>query len=154
MTGPRVDEEFSRLAPVSDRRRWVGGGLLVQVVGVGIPATYLGVKAHRMSVTGHLTAATVRLAWRADAHTTVGLALLIGGALIFAVGSTVMARPFVRRRSTLLVAVPIAAFLGVFVLGVLALILAALVAGWLDWLDFFDFPSGEGRRRRRRTSSR
>jgi NhaP-type Na+/H+ or K+/H+ antiporter len=143
-----VDDDPRMLSPVSSRGRWIGWGLVVQLVGVGIPVIYLAVKAHRMSVTGHVTAASVRLAWRSDAHTAAGLALLVAGAFIFAVGSIVMARPFVRRRATLLVAVPVAALLGVFVLGVVALLIAALVAGWLDFLEIFDAPSG-GRRRRR-----
>jgi hypothetical protein len=104
-----------------------------------------------MSVTGHITASTVRLAWRADAHTAIGLTLITAGAVIFSVGSMVMARPFVRRRATLLIAVPIAAVVGVLVLGVAALVIAALIAGWLDALDFLDFPDGERRKRRQKT---
>jgi hypothetical protein len=134
------------LAPVSSRGRWIGWGLVLQLLGVGLPAAYLAVDAHRMSVAGHITAASVRLAWRADAHTAAALTLLVVGVVIFAVGSTLMARPFVRRRSTLLVAVPIAAVLGVFLLGVFALLIAGLLAGWLDFLDIFDFGPG-GRRR-------
>jgi hypothetical protein len=143
-----ADDDPRLLAPVSSRGRWIGWGLVLQIIGVGLPAAYLAVDAHRMSVVGHITAASVRLALRADAHTPGALTLLVVGAVIFAVGSTLMARPFVRRRSTLLVAVPVAAVLGVFVLGVFAVLIAGLLAGWLDFLDVFDFgPSGRRRAR-------
>jgi hypothetical protein len=151
LSQPRADDDPRLLSPVSSRGRWIGWGLVVQLIGVGLPSAYLGARAHRLSVTGHITASSVRLAWRSDAHTGAGLILLIVGVVTFAVGSTVMARPFVRRRATLLVAVPVAAILGMFVLGVLALLVAALLAGWLDFLDIFDSPSGGRRKRRRQT---
>lgn len=145
-----VDEAPHTLPAVSSRGRWIGSGLAVQVIGVGLPAAYLGVTTRRMTVTGHITAASVRLAWRSDAHTGVGLTVLVTGAVIFAAGSTLMARPFVRRRKTLLVAVPLAALLSVLVFGVLALVVAAIAAGWLEWLDIVGFPSGGGGRGRNR----
>jgi len=104
-----------------------------------------------MSITGHITASSVRLAWRADAHTGSGLALLI--LVAFAVGSTLMARPFVRRRTTLLIGVPVAAVLRVFALGIFALVVAAVLAGWLDFLDVFDSASGSRQTRRRQAQS-
>lgn len=145
--------EYGELHPLSSLRRWVVWGLVLQLIGVGVPAAYVGAAAHRLSVTGHITATSLRLAWRSDAHTGTGVTLLLAGGVIFAVGSVVMARPFVRRRATLFVAVPLAALLGVFVFGVLALLIAALIAGWLDFLDIADF-SPDGRRRRRRQTSR
>jgi hypothetical protein len=39
-----------------------------------------------------------------------------------------MARPFVRRKSTLLIAVPLAAILGIVVLGAAVLLVVALIA--------------------------
>jgi hypothetical protein len=137
MSGSRALAERgpSTLPPVSSRGRWIGWGLAIELVGVGVPAAYFGANAHRMSVTGHITAASVRLAWRSDAHAGAGLALLIAGAAAFAAGSTVMARPFVDRRSTLLVAVPLMALLSVFVLGVVALLVAAAVAAGDNWME-------------------
>jgi hypothetical protein len=149
----RLGDEPRALPPVSSRGRWIGWGFVVQVIGIAVPAAYLSVNAHRMSVTADITAASFRLAWRSDAHTGTGLALLMIGAATFAIGSTLMARPFVRRRVTLLIAVPLAALLGVLVLGVLALVVAAVVGGALDWLDTFDVPSGGGRKGRKGTQN-
>jgi hypothetical protein len=44
------------------------------------------------------------------------------------IGGVVLARPFVRTRVTLLVAVPLAALLGLAALGVLAVLVAAVIA--------------------------
>src|ERR1019366_7984719 len=109
---------------------------------------YLGWTAHRLSITGHITAASVRLAWRSDAHSGTGLALLVTGLAIFAAGSVLTARPFARNRATWLVAVPIAAILGMLVFGVFALLIAALVDGGLNWGDFADGPSRRRKGRR------
>lgn len=138
------------LAPVSRRQPWILGGLAVQVAGMGVPVGYLIATAHRLSI-GHITGSTVRLAWRSDSHTTVGLTLLLSGALVFAVGSTLMARPFCRRLSTLLIAVPIAAIIGMFVLGALAILVTAVVSEGWDSLNWVDLPvdGGGGRRKKR-----
>ncbi len=129
----------------------------MQFVGVGLPAAYLIAVAHRMSIAGHITGATLRLAWRADAHTATGLTLLVAGAVTFAAGSILMARPFVRNRVALLVAVPIAAIFGMAVFGLAALLIATAAAGWLDGadaLDLFspDFSTGKRRKERRECS--
>ncbi len=68
-----------------------------------------------------------------------------------------LAPPFVRRVSTLLVAVPLAAMAGLAVFGVVALLLAALFAtaasagsaGWSHSLEDL-LPGGWPRRRRRK----
>lgn len=149
--GPHQALEPGQLAPVTDRTRWIGGGFALQVVGAGVPAGYVISIAHRMSIGGHITSATVLLAWRSDSHTTTGLALLLSGALVFAVGSTLMARPFVLRRSTLLIAVPIAAVAGVLVLGLLALLVGALLEPGSDWFGGgFGGGGGGGSGRKRR----
>ena len=139
------------LAPVSRRQPWILGGLAVQVAGMGVPVGYLIATARRLSIGGHITGSTVRLAWRSDSHTTVGLTLLLSGALVFAVGSTLMARPFCRRLSTLLIAVPIAAIIGMFVLGALAILVTAVVSEGWDSLNWVDLPvdGGGGRRKKR-----
>jgi hypothetical protein len=48
--------------------------------------------------------------------------------MLFVVGAVVLARPFVTRRSTLLIAVPAAAIAGVAVLGAVALVCAVVIA--------------------------
>jgi hypothetical protein len=84
---------------------WVAWGLALQTIGVGIPVTIALRRANRDGVLGRVTHYTVRLVWhemlRADAD--VGLMLL--GLVVFLVGAVVMARPFVRRRAALFVAV-------------------------------------------------
>ena len=147
--------DLSRLPPVSNPKRWVAIGLALQIVGVGVPSGYLLSTAHREGIGGHITAATVRLAWRSDAHTTVGLVLLLVGLVVFALGSMVMARPFVRRPVTAFVAVPLAAAAGMLVLGFIALLIA--IAGafgdWLDILGDWPFDGDRGKRRRNQNST-
>jgi hypothetical protein len=62
-----------------------------------------------------------------------------------------MARPYVSGPVTLFVAVPVAAVVGMLVLGILAVIVAPLVAAVAngDWLDLgFDFD-GRGKKAKR-----
>jgi hypothetical protein len=82
----------SVLPRVGRPKRWVAIGLALQTVGIGVPGGYLISTAHREGIGGHITAATVRLAWRSDAHTTTGLVLLLVGLVVFGLGSMVMAR--------------------------------------------------------------
>lgn len=77
---------------------------------------------------------------------------------MFAAGAIVLARPFARRRSTLLILVPLMAIAGLAVLGVIALVCAALIAlgeslgdgGLQGLLDNFDawWPGDRGKRRK------
>ena len=135
-----------RLAPVANDRPWIVAGFLLQLAGVVAPVAYLLLTARKLSIAGHITGSTFRLAWRADAHTTVGLTLLIGGAIVFAVGSVLLARPYVTRRVTLFLAVPLAAATGMTVFGVLAFfVVAAAAIGW----DFLDVPD-LGRQKRKK----
>ncbi|HEX4865459.1 MAG TPA: hypothetical protein VFV02_15420, partial [Acidimicrobiales bacterium] len=78
MSNTTVDAGISgaTLPPVTRPKRWIAVGLALQIVGVGVPGGYLLSTAHREGIGGHITAATVRLAWRSDAHTTAGLVLL------------------------------------------------------------------------------
>jgi hypothetical protein len=114
-------------------------------------AAYVWLKVRHQNIGGHLTAATIRLAWHSELHTRQGLAVMAAGALIYAAGSVLLARPFISRPVTLFVVVPAAAVAGMLVLGVLALIaallIAAVVTGYLDLgLDF----GGDRRNARRR----
>ena len=146
--------DVSRLPPVTHPKRWVGVGLALQVAGVGVPGGYVVNTAYKEGIGGHITAATFRLAWRSDAHTTAGLVLLLLGLVLFGCGSTVMARPFVKRPLTLFLAIPVAAAAGMLVLGFVALLIAIIVAAG-DWLDMpADWPfDGERRKRRKNENS-
>jgi hypothetical protein len=139
------------LASVAFPKVWIGVGWLLQAGGVGVPAVYVVTRARHESIGGHLTAATIRLAWHGVAHTTAGMALLICGAFVFAIGSVAMARPLVRRPVMLLVVVPVAAVAGMLVLGVIALIVAAVIAIGenLDLLDLADLADSTDRNSKR-----
>lgn len=142
------------LPPVTHPKRWVAVGLALQLAGVGVPGGYLVSTANRESIGGHLTAATVQLAWRSDAHTTAGLVLLSLGLVGFGLGTMLMARPFVRRPLTAFVAVPIAGVAGMLVLGFVALIIAIIVGagGWLDILSDWPFDGDRRKHRKNETS--
>ncbi len=121
------------LSPVRAPWHWVLAGVLVQAVGVGVPVVYLVGKARREGIGGHITAATVRLVWHGPAHTKAGLILLFVGAVVFAAGSVLIARPYVRRPVLLLVAIPLAGAVGMLLLGAFALLLVFAI-------DVGDFP--------------
>jgi hypothetical protein len=116
------------LARVEHRTRWIAWGLVLQVVGVGIPVLVVVLRARHDSVVGHITRYTVRLAWTEMLHNGSDVALILLGSGVFVGGCVVMARPFVTHRSTLLIAVPAAAVLGIVVLGVGVLVAVALIA--------------------------
>jgi hypothetical protein len=133
---------------------WVLSGFTLQLVGAVGVAAYAWIKLRHQGIGGHITAATIRLLWHADVHTRTGLAVFAAGAVIYAAGSILMARPYVSRPVMLFAAVPAAAIAGVLVLGVLALLVAILLAALEDNFDLpLDFGSrrggaGSGRRRR------
>jgi hypothetical protein len=120
---------WHRLAPVSRRWPWITGGLLLQLIGAGAPVVYVLDKAHKEGLGGQISRATLTLAWRQAVHSHAGLALMISGAVVFVVGSMLVARPFVKSWVALFVAVPIAALAGVLVLGLAAVVVTLIVAG-------------------------
>lgn len=115
-----------RLAPVVHRGRWIAGGLGLQLAGIGGSLAYVAAKAKHEGIGGLITTATVRLAWHESLHARAGIAVLAAAAVVFALGSVLLARPFVKRRLTLLVAVPLAGVCGALVLGAIALVVALL----------------------------
>lgn len=143
---------------VRSPERWLISGLILQTVGVVGVAVYAWLKLRHQGIGGHITATTVRLAWHADLHTGTGLAVLAVGIVIYAVGSILMARPFLSRPVMLFVTVPLAAVAGMLALGVLVLVVAILAAALaydfelpLDF-DFGGRPRGgnrSGKSRRR-----
>jgi hypothetical protein len=145
------------LSPVHSRGRWLAWGLALQVIGVGIPVVTAVHRAHEAGVGGALSHYTLRLVWHEMLRRGADVALIILGVALFVAGAVVLARPFVRRVSTLSVAVPLAALAGLAVFGVVALLVALVIAatasaGDADWgsalADFL--PDGwPGRRRRK-----
>jgi hypothetical protein len=143
------------LPPVRARGPWVAWGLALQATGVGIPVLAALVREHEASVGGAVTHYTIRLIWHEMLHSRSDVALIILGVVLFAAGAVVLARPFVRRSSTLMLAVPLAAVAGLAVFGVVALIIAAVIAaaaasGSGDWADvasnLIDWPRSRRRR--------
>lgn len=120
------------LPPVESRGRWIAWGLALQVIGVGIPVVTALRRAREGSVGGAVTHYTVRLVWHEMLRSRADVALIVLGVVLFVVGAVVLARPFVRRPVTLVVAVPLAAVAGLAVFGVFALVCAALFAAAAD----------------------
>lgn len=152
---PSLFEDRRELKPVRHRSRWIWWGLCLQIVGVGIPVVVLIEQAKKDGLLGQITLYTVRFVWHEALRSGADLSLIVAGVALFAAGSMLLARPFVRRRTTLLVAVPVAAVVGVLACGVLALMVAVVVAiaaatdgeldpGFLEMLWW-----GDGRKRRR-----
>jgi hypothetical protein len=148
------------LAPVAHRGWWIFCGLLLQIAGVGGPLVHVLTKARHEDIGGVVSVATFRLAWHESLHARAGVLLPAAGTAVFVAGCVLLARPFVRRRRTLLIAVPLAAVVGVLVAGVAAIVVALVVVafesggsgggggGGVGNLDF-DLPSGSKRRARR-----
>ena len=147
------------LPPVKARARWIAWGLALQVTGVGIPVVTALRRAHESGVVGGITHYTVRLVWHEMLRSGADVGLIVLGVLLFVAGAVVLARPFVRRTGTLLVAVPLTAVAGLAVFGVVALVFAAIIAaaeapGDVNWADLMSnlgsgqwWPGG-GRRRK------
>ena len=130
--GPTQHDRRFTLPPVENRAPWIGFGLLLQVIGAAAPVAYVLLKAKRENVGGSLTLATIRLAWHQSVHSKAGLAVLIGGAVVFAAGAVLLARPFAKNWLIWLVAVPVAALVGVLVLGAAALVVTVILAAAVD----------------------
>ncbi len=132
----RIPPGRSELRPVRARGRWIGWGLALQLIGAAIPLALALHLARKDGVLGSITRYTVRLVWQQMAHSGADLALVLVGVALFIAGSVVLARPFVRRRSTLLFGVPLAALAGLLVFGVFAVVIGAVIAAERDPGDF------------------
>lgn len=133
-----------RIGPTAHRGWWIFIGLVLQLAGSGVPTIYVWRKAKHQDVGGLITVATVKLAWHQSLHAKAGIDILVGGAALFVIGSVVLARPFAQHWVTLLVFVPIAALVGVLVLGVAVLIVALLVATLMGDGDLGALSTGGG----------
>ncbi|MBV8431342.1 MAG: hypothetical protein JO244_09285 [Solirubrobacterales bacterium] len=138
------------LSPVRSRTVWTVSGLAVQAAGLGVVTAFVWAKLRHQDIGGHITAATFRLIWHEEVHTRTGMAVFITGAIIYAAGSILLARPHVSRPVTLFIAVPVAAVAGMVVLGALALAVACLISALHDPLDVGMGGAGGGHGRRRR----
>jgi hypothetical protein len=124
-------------------------GLLVQTLGVGSVAVVMWHNVRDQSLGGRISAEMVRFAWHSELHNRAGLVVLAAGAVTYAIGSVVMARPYISRPATLLIAVPLAAVAGMLILGVLALALAALLSALANSAGG-GYGGGAGRKDRRK----
>lgn len=132
MEAARISPRRGELQPVRARGVWIAWGVVLQVVGAAIPVTIALHLESKDGVLGSITRYTVRLVWQQMAHSAADLALVVLGVALFIVGSVVLARPFVRRRSTLLLGVPLAALVGLLALGVFAVVVAIVIAAEQD----------------------
>lgn len=150
-----------QLRPLERRGVWIVWGLALQVIGAGIPVTVALRRANRDGVLGSFTHYTIRLIWHEMLRSRADVALIIAGVIVFAIGTVVMARPFVRRRTALFTTVPALAVAGLMAFGVIALLVACVVAlvqsppGELNLGDLFNNLLGGwwmpgGRRNRRK----
>jgi len=143
LTGTEEEpQQFGRLKPVTTKNAWIAGGLILQLIGVGGSVAYVVVKARHENVGGSITGATVRLAWRDILHSKTGLAIMIAGAVVFAIGAILLARPYAKSWPMLLVVVPLAAIVGMLILGAAVLVVSLIIA--LAWMTDGDAFTGWG----------
>lgn len=141
------------LAPVRRRAPWIACGLLVQAAAVAMALAWAYRRYKNDAMTGVALRTTVKLVWTETVHSAAGVAVLAGSAVLFAAGSVLLARPYVRSVPMLLVVVPIAALAGLAVLGAFALVVAVLAALASAGFDGFD-GSGVGGGSRKRAKAR
>ena len=125
------------LPPVSSRAPWIACGLVIQAAAVAMVLAWTYSRYKDDAMEGVALRTTVKLIWTETLHSPAGVGILVASAVLFAVGSMLLARPYVRSLPMLLVGVPIAAIAGLGVLGAFALILALLAllayAGLDNW---------------------
>ena len=107
------------LEPVAHRNYWIAGGLALQFIGAAVPAGVLLHRAKSEDLLDHVDGLTVKLVWHQAVHHSSDLAMIILGAVLFVIGSMVLARPFVKSPVTLVLAVPLAALAFLVALGAL-----------------------------------
>lgn len=146
---PEDSHRFA-LHPVAKRGPWIVSGFVLQAIGVAAPAVYVVLKAKQENLGGSLTLATIRLSWHDSVHSKTGLAVLIAGAVVFAIGAVLLARPFAKNWLIWLIAVPAAAIVGVMLLGAAALLVAVILICASSDTDFPSFSTGGGTRTRKR----
>ena len=110
-------------------------GLTLQTLSVAGVSAFAWINLRHQGIGGHITAATIRLAWHSDVHTRAGVAVLAGGAVVYAAGSILIARPYVSRPATLFIAVPAAVAAGMLALGALSLIVALVLTALANNVD-------------------
>jgi hypothetical protein len=144
---PETARAVGSLRPVAHRNYWIAAGLLIQLAGAAAPVAVLYRRAKVENLLQHVTGLTVKLVWHQAIHDQHGRALIIAGTVLFVLGSTVLARPFVKHVLTLVLAVPLAALVFVAALGVVALIvviLGLIVWAFGDALGNANWSSGSG----------
>ncbi len=152
---PAAPARGGDLQPVEHRATWVAWGLALQAIGVGIPVTVALRHANHDGVLGSVTHYTIRLVLHEMLRSHAYVALILLGVAVYVAGAVIMARPFCSRKSRLLTAVPVVAIVGLAVLGVLAVVCAAIIAlaqdssGVEAVLNGISWPGTDGRKRRK-----
>jgi hypothetical protein len=134
----------SGLRPVAKKWPWITCGLIIQAAAVAILLAWAYRKYKDDAVEGAALKSTVKLIWADTLHSHAGIEVLAGSAVLFAVGSVLLARPHVRSMPMLLIGVPVAAVAGLVVLGGLALVVAVLAALAYAGFDNVNGSTGTG----------
>lgn len=119
--------------------------MFLQLIAVALPVAAIAARAKDEANADVAFRVTLLMVTRELFRTPAGVALLAGSVVLFAIGSVVVARPFVRSLAMLLGAVPVAAVVGVLVLGALALVVAVIALLASVGFDGWSGPSGSGR---------
>lgn len=122
------------LRPVAKKTPWIVCGLLLQAAGIAMVLAWAYRKYKNDAVEGAALRTTFKLIWMETLHSSAGIAIFAGTAVLFAVGGVLLARPYVRSLPMLLIGVPVAALAGLAVLGALAFVVAIFV--FLAWAGF------------------
>lgn len=132
------------LRPVAKKAPWIVCGLLLQAAGIAMVLAWAYRKYKNDAVEGAALRTTFKLIWMETLHSSAGIAILAGTAVLFAAGGVLLARPYVRSLPMLLIGVPVAALAGLAVLGALALVVAVLV--FLAWAGADSWSSSSSSR--------
>jgi hypothetical protein len=108
--------------------RCVALGVGLQALGAGGLAWLIAWQSRREGALGEVTKYTVRLAWHDALHHGRLLGLVASCVVVYLIGAVCMAHPFVTSRAELLIAVPLTALIGLFLLGAFAVVVALAVA--------------------------
>lgn len=127
------------LPPVAKKAPWIACGLLIQAAGMALVLAWAYRKYKDDAVEGAALRTTFKLIWMETLHSPAGVGILAGSAVLFAAGSMLLARPYVRSLPMLVVGVPVAAVAGLALLGALALVIALIA-----FLAYIGFSGGSG----------
>src|SRR5262245_19246992 len=84
---PGIAEPVVGLQPVAHRNRWIAGGLVLQLIGIGVPVAVVVERAKHDNLLKNPDVYTVRLLWHELLQRHSDVALMVLGVVLFVVGS-------------------------------------------------------------------